>query len=336
MRTEISNSVKEFDSQWDTLCSSVYQKRLFLFHAEKHNPCNQKYYLGYNDDNQLVSGAVVYSSKVNVLTFSKYCINLPMTIIGLPASVDASGMVGESQCYSDLVREVLNNERGVVLCLNYESDFYFNSIVQMETLPSLVSDHLFLTWETYLESLRHNYRRRIIKAEQRFKNIKKTKSLCNQFSREHYELYLNILKRTKTKIETLSFSFFEQLPKEYMLHSFYIGKKLVTWHITTFDKGIYYFLFGGINYELRDKYDAYYNNLIQIIKGAILLKSKTINLGQTAEISKNRMGARFIRKKMFLYHKNLLIRSIFRLAKNFLSYKIKAIEVNIYKKKLQS
>ena len=336
MRIEISNSIKEFDYQWDTLISSVYQKQYFLLHAEKHNPCQQRYYLAYNDDNQLVSGAVVYTSKVNVLTFAKYCINLPMTIIGIPVSVDAPGLVGEKLYFPELINAIFKSEEGIILCNNYESKIPLRDIIEMQTLPTLIRNGFEVSWEAYLKTLRHGYRRRILKAESKFNNIKTLETMCMEFSDDHYNLYMNIMNRTKTKIETLSKIFFTELPKEFRLHSFYINNKLITWHISIFEKGTYYFLFGGINYELRDKYDAYYNNLIQIIKEAIRLKSKSVNFGQTSEVSKNRLGAKFMKKKMFLFHKSILIRLIFRYFKNFLSYEIKSAEVNIYKKNLQT
>ena len=69
---------------------------------------------------------------------------------------------------------------------------------------------------------------------------------------------------------------------------------LLAWHISIFDDS---FLFGGINYELRDRFDSYCNNLISIIKEGFDTQCKTINFGQnsiktTAEfIIKNKIPA---------------------------------------------
>ena len=131
MKIVIKESARELDPNWDILCDSIYQKKKFLVHAEKYNDCNQRYYLGYNG-NGLETGGVVYSLKVNVLTFAKYRLTLPMTIIGIPASVDAQGIVGNRNYYEELVNEILKNESGLILCLNYNSSLNIKSFV----LPS--------------------------------------------------------------------------------------------------------------------------------------------------------------------------------------------------------
>ena len=331
MKIVKKESSKELDPNWDILCDSIYQKEKFLSHAEKYNSCNQRYYLGYNE-NDLEVGAVVYSLKVNVLTFVKYRLTLPMTIIGIPASVDAQGIIGDSNCYEELVNEILKSERGMILCLNYIKSLNIKKKIEMQTLPTMIHNCYSSSWEMYLQSLRHNYRRRIIKAEQKFEGISVKRETCSQFSTEHYQLYLNIIKRTKTKLETLKKDFFLHLPTEYLLHSFYSSNKLITWHISVSGNNVYYFLFGGINYSLRDKFDSYFNNLIHILKEAAELNSVSINFGQTAEVSKNRLGANAIKKKMFIYHKNPIIRLLFRLSKSLLGYRLKLSMVNIYKR----
>ena len=334
MEIVIKYSIKNIDPNWDDLRNSVYQKINFLDHAEKFNPCKQRYYLGYIND-ILHVGAVVYELKVNLLTFASFHFKLPMKIIGIPASVDAKGLIGDSKFYTELISFILKKESGLTLCLNYDYSLKIKRIIEMHTLPTLIYNSCISSWKEYLKTLRHSYRRRILKAEKKFQTVHVKKNECSQFTDEHYELYLNIINRTKTKLEILTQDFFSNLPSEYILYSCYSKKELIAWHITVFDKGIYYFLFGGLNYTLRDKYDAYYNNLIQIIKEGVNLKSDLINLGQTAEISKNRLGAKIINKKMFLFHKNIFIRSIFRLCKNLLSYRIKSNEINIYNKNLQ-
>ncbi|MCJ7757214.1 MAG: GNAT family N-acetyltransferase [Gillisia sp.] len=324
------NKANDIDPNWDRLRNSVYQKRDFLIHAENFNPCEQRYYLGYNED-ALVAGAVAYKLKVNILTFAKFNFTLPMMVIGIPVSVDAKGLIGNDFFSKEMVSEILKKESGLIICLNYDHSLNIKNIIEMQTLPTLVHSSFKSPWEEYLQLLRHNYRRRILNAEKKFKTISAEKHLCTEFTDEHYRLYLKIMQRTKTKLEILSKDFFSNLPSNFTLYSFYAESELIAWHITVFDKGIYYFLFGGLNYALRNKYDAYYNNLIQIIKEGADLNSDSINLGQTAEISKNRLGASFVEKKMFLFHKNSILRFLFRLGKNVLGYKLKTEVVNVYK-----
>lgn len=325
------DSANELDPNWNLLCDSVYQKDKFLKHTEKYNRCNQRYFLAY-EESGFVAGAVVYSLKVNMLTFAKHSLNIPMTIIGIPASVDAYGIVGNEIYYDELLNEIIKNEKGIILCLNYNKSLRINDIIEMKTLPTMIYDRDASSWENFLESVRHNYRRRILKAQNKFDGIVIKKGLCSQFTNEHYRLYLSIMSRTKTKLEILQKEFFLNLSSEYVLYSFYSDNELITWHITTSSEGIYYFLFGGINYSLRDKYDSYFNNLIHVVKEGINIKSESINLGQTAEVSKNRLGAKSIEKKMFIYHKNPLFRLMFKSMKSFLGYQINSEMVSIFKR----
>jgi hypothetical protein len=329
------DSAIELDPNWNRLCDSVYQKDKFLKHAEKYNSCNQRYFLGF-EESVLVAGAVVYSLKVNMLTFAKHSFNIPMTIIGIPASVDAYGIIGNEIYYEELLNEIIKNENGIILCLNYNQSMRINDIIEMKTLPTMIYDCDASSWEKYLESIRHNYRRRILKAQNKFDGVTIKKDFCSQFTDEHYHLYLNIIKRTKTKLEILEKEFFMNLSSEYTLHSFYSDNDLITWHITISNKGVYYFLFGGINYDLRDKFDSYFNNLIYVVKEGVTIRSKSINLGQTAEVSKNRLGAKSIEKKMFIYHKNPLIRLMFKSLKSFLGHQLNSEMVSIFKRELVS
>jgi hypothetical protein len=254
-----------------------------------------------------------------------------MNVIGIPASVDSSGLIGHEAYYDILVNHILSKEKGLVLCLNYNSLLENAKIVQLETLPTLIFYNRFPTFEKYITELRHTYRRRVKLAIERFKKIRKEQTQCSLFTETHYQLYLAIMKRTKTKLEILSFDFFSKLPDDFILTSYYAEKNLITWHITCTFKNVYSFLFGGIDYELRDTYEAYYNNLLGIICEGIEKGSSILNLGQTAELPKMRVGGQMIKKRMFIYHNNWLLRLLFTLFRNQLGYKAKQSNLKVFK-----
>ena len=113
------HSARELNDDWDLLAVSIYQKRSFLAHLEKNNFSHQRYYLYYHDHN-LCAGAVVYSLKINLFTFSKLNLNLPMQIIGLPISNDENGLLGTAKYTELLISEIFKKEHGIVLCLNHQ------------------------------------------------------------------------------------------------------------------------------------------------------------------------------------------------------------------------
>jgi hypothetical protein len=325
------SSIESIKHSWDNLVTDYFQTSEFSLHLEKYNKCFQRYYTLY-DRNNLMAGAIVYTLPINLLTFSKKKLTLPMNVIGVAVSVDSSGLIGDSAYYDTLIDLIIKNEKGIILCLNYESKLNQHRLIQLNALPTFIVKHHFVDFNLYLNKMRHPYRRRVIQAMKYFEDVIKTTELCSSFTDEHYTLYLNIMKKSKTQLEVLSKDFFKNLPENFTLTSYYNKKKeLIIWHITCEYKDVYSFLFGGINYEKRDEYHAYYNNLIGIIKEGIVKGYKTINLGQTAEVPKMRLGGERILKKMFIYHRNSLVRFILKVFKKQLEHKGNSETLKVFK-----
>lgn len=323
--------IEPVKEQWNSLTGDYFQAAGFSEHLQKYNYCNQRYYLLY-ESNNLKAGAIVYTLPVNLLTFSKKELRIKMNVIGIAASVDSSGIIGDPLYFDQLVAEILSREKGIVLCLNYNGEISVPGIVKLQTLPTVIFKHDFDNFETYLRSMRHHYRRRMVLASARFRDVETITGSCLAFTEEHYKLYLNILSRSKTKLETLTSDFFKNLNSDFTLTSYYNKDKvLLTWHITCSYREVYSFLFGGINYESRDEFEGYYNNLLGIIKEAIEKGFKTVNLGQTAEIPKMRVGGKLVPKRLFLYHHSSLIQMLLKLFKPLLEYKQKSKPLNVFK-----
>jgi len=332
MKIEKLTTLVAIEKTWDTLITDYFQSCTFLNHLERYNFCSQRYYV-FSENNIPIAGAIVYTLKVNILTFSKRNFYLTMNVIGVPTSVDSSGLIGNQKYYEALVTHILKQEKGLVLGLNYENLLNINSVVQLNALPTIVFANRFDSFENYLDSMRHHYRRRAKKAIKQFIDVKVVHGSCSLFTDDHYGLYLNIMSKTPTKLEVLTKSFFTNLLDNFILTSYYHQNELLTWHITCKSDQVYSFLFGGIHYELRDQFDSYYNNVLGIIKEGIEGGYKTINLGQTAEVPKMRVGGLVVSKKMFIFHKNWLLRNIFKLFKKQLEYKTNNEVLNVFKQK---
>jgi hypothetical protein len=325
-------SIEPIKHSWDTLVTDYYQTYDFSCYLETYNKCSQRYYVLY-DCEVLKAGAILYTLPVNVLTFSQRKLSLLMNVIGVAASVDSSGLLGEAKYFNIIIDYILAHEKGVTLCLNYDSTIIHNQLIQLNALPTIVLKHNFNDVGSYLNNMRHHYRRRAIHAMNKFEEIVKTYESCNCFTDVHYRLYINVMEKSKTKLELLSKDFFTNLPNNFMLTSYYnIEKVLLSWHITCEYKDVFSFLFGGINYEKRDEFHAYYNNLIGIIHEGIDKGYKIINLGQTPEIPKMRLGGECIPKNMFIYHSNIMIRFIFKILRKQIEYKCNSETLMVFKK----
>lgn len=316
---KVLNSISACDDNWNNLGPSVFMKTEFLRHLEKTNSCGQTYY-EYHLDGALVAATLVYTLKIDLFTFSSLSLPIKVRIIGIPASVAAPPIIGDKKYYEVLLKEILNIEKGLVLGLNFLESYLEDQVVAMNTLPTLIASVQDLSFYNYVQRMRHPYRRRIKKSIAVFNAIETKQESCSEFSNSHYVLYKAIMARTTTKLETLSIQFFQNLPAPFILTSHYFDETLIAWHITVKDDSILFFLFGGLNYEYRDRFNSYFNNLLSIFNIAFNNGLDVIDFGQTAELSKMRVGALRESRKMFFFHKNWAIKMLLKLFKPFISY----------------
>ncbi len=120
MKIEKVHTVLAIPDEWDNLATCFYQKKQFLLHSQNWNRCNQRYYLAY-EDNRLVAGAVVYTLKLNLFTYSKFTLRVKMQITGIPCSVSCQGLIGNNQYAYELLDHIFSAEKGLCLALNLEN-----------------------------------------------------------------------------------------------------------------------------------------------------------------------------------------------------------------------
>lgn len=326
----ISFSPENLGNEWDQIADFYFQSREFLSHLQKYNPCSQRYYELFSGD-KLIAGTVLYTLKINLFTFLNIPSPLKMQVIGIPASVATPPLIGDPACFRYLFEEILKKEKGFILGLNMRDDYLRDKVLNMRTLPTIILKEKFSSIESYENALRYNYRRRIHNIRKKFRNVTVVSGSCSIFTGEHYRLYLEIMKRTRTKLETLSEDLFRNLPPKFILTTYYSGEKMLSWHITCVDGNGLFFFFGGLDYSLRDDFQSYNNNLLGIISEAITRQSDFIDFGQTAESAKCRLGAKPEERRMFFYHRNPLIFYIIRPFKNLLTYSNMAEVHNVFK-----
>lgn len=306
---------------WDSFGSSYFQSREFLLHAQKFNPCRQRYYT-YSESEKLQACAVVYTLRLDILTYLKIKSPLKMHIIGIPCSVSASGIFGESLACNKLKEYIFKHEKGFVLCLNMPQKPEGSKRAVGTTLPSIIINNSFGSWDDYIKCMRHPYRRRMRAILSKSGNLNLEKLPCQRFNKEMYQLYLEVYKRSKGKLEKLSFDFFCQLPGIFKLTACYHDNKLIGWNITVNHKKTHYFFLGGIDYSYNRKFSTYFLLLSEIVKDAINQKAEIIELGQTAETPKIRLGGKPVPLFMEAKHSNRFFNFLLHKSAPLLSYKL--------------
>lgn len=321
----------DLSEEWDNNTNVYYLKKAFLNHIHKFNYCQQRYYELYKNE-QFIVGTIVYTLDVNLFTFSKFGLKTKMNVIGIPVSIATEPVVGDKNNLDELLWDIIKLEKGLILGLNFMAEYCKEKVVNLRTLPTIVLDNTFLSLDQYYNKMRHNYRRKLKLHSNNFTNIKTVVTDCANFNKEHHDLYIKITNRTHTKLEELSLEFFKNLPDNFILTSHFNENEMLAWQICTRDNGNLFFFFGGMNYTLRDKYSSYYNNLLSIVKYAIDNNLQQIDLGQTAELVKLRMGGKISERKMFLFHKNRIVFILLKLFRGIIEYTSKEKEPNVFKK----
>jgi hypothetical protein len=322
----------DLPEEWNKLAHNYFQKTKFLNYSEKYNPCQQRYYLCY-EDGDILSAAIVYSLQLDLFTFTFIRKSFKMNIVGIPCSVTSQGIFGESASMEDLKNHIYKVEKGLVLILNLEERPTEGSNAIGNTLPSILFSNQYLDWDDYQSSLRSDYRRRLKRIYQANKSLRFEKKSCSAFTIEMHKQYLNVYKHSSSKLEKLSFDFFKNLPKEFILRVCLYNETIVGWNIAIQNQNINYFFLGGINYEQNKQYQIYLGLLSKLIEDGIACKSEIIDLGQTAEIPKMRMGGKPKALFMEAHHNNWVLNKLLKLCSPFLEYQRKFGNTNVIKKK---
>lgn len=307
------------NSNWDNLAEFYFQKKEFLIHLHQYNPCHQRYYELYLDD-KLIVGTVVYTLTIDLFTFANIHSPIKINVIGLPVSVATPPIIGDATEYEYLLSELIRLEKGVIAGFNLMKDFLTCKTINLRMLPTIILNLKCNNIDEYEQSLRTPYRRRLHRIMEKFNEVRTETSDCSAFTQEHYALYLQIMSKTTTKLEILSYNAFRWLPLNFRMTTYYHNSQMLCWHIICNDNEQLFFFFGGMNYALRDQYQSYNNNLLGILNAAFELNYNTIDFGQTAEVAKSRLGGEKSERRMFIYHRNPLLLFIFKLCKNLINY----------------
>jgi len=265
---------------------------------------------------------------MNVLTFGRFKLVLPITMIALPVSLDGEGFEGDIQ---ELIADY-KRRFGLFLLLNLRNiDSIPDNIPVGKTLSTCVFTNEFNTFDDYKASLRSHYRRRLQLA------LMKSQPLCIQtippceFDEALYNTYLHVLKVSQYPLETLPIEYFQQLDDEIVV--FFEGNKKIAFVALKYMQNDLYFLFGGMTYEVLEKYDLYYTMLIFIIQQGIKKQVNRIYFGQTAESSKCRLGCTLENRYMSVFTKYNLINWFLRKMMPFAEYKIPTKEYHVFSEK---
>lgn len=312
------SSPQDLPSDWDNYCTSYFQTREFLNHCQIYNPCKQRYYI-LKENSRFLCGAIVYTLRLDILTYLGIPSPLKMKVSGIPCSVSSSGIIGNEDSFGILINHLLSIEKGFLLYLNSDNKIASAHVAHGRTWPTIILEHNFKSFDSYIASLRSEYRRRIKQIDTFCYQVSFHDVPMYNFSDIHYQQYRNVHSRSKGKLETLNIDFFKNLPQCFNLTEIHYNNRLVGWTIANYYKETCSFFLGGQDYAVEPRM-VYLAKLHQIIKKAITKGYFRIDLGQSAEVPKMRFGGIVTEKYMAAHHSNWLINKIVCLSSGLLSY----------------
>jgi hypothetical protein len=316
-------SASDLSPAWDDLATCGFQRREFLSHTERHNPCAQRYYWTGT------AGAVVYSLRLDLLTFLRLPSPVTLHVIGIPASVSTPGLLGAPADVNDLVRGILDRESGLVVGLNLDHPIDVDGLACGRTLPAVVIDRAFRSWDDYRSSLRSDYRRRLDRTLAESSDVESERLPCASLDDGMHALYLDVFRRSDAKLECLGPSFFRHLPPWFHLTVNRRGGRLSSWHVAGTCGTCRCFFLGGVD---RAGFDAAYRRLlVGVVREAIEDGATRVQLGQTAEVPKTRLGGRIVEKGMFGWHSFPGLAWLLRQGRGLLEYRKRVPEAHVFR-----
>lgn len=269
-----------------------------------------------------------YFTKLNLLSFQKGKIQKKIRIIGLPPSISLEGYHVENNQGMDEIVDWLQEQSGHTLVINSENPLT-GCFSCVPTLPSVIIENRFDDFDHYLIELRSHYRYRAVKAMKKFESVIHKQN--ETFDKALYDLYDAVYEKSEYPLAKNDMVFFEQFPG--MIEQFYVGEKPIGFCQYYIAEETLYFMFCGIDYESLATYDTYLNMLLIIIQKGIEAGVKIIDLGQTTETIKQKLGGTL--KPMYIchFHRNRIIRSLMKRAMPLLGYTAPMTRYHVFKNK---
>jgi len=323
---EIIKSAKGLPAEWDeAIGGNAALKKENLILLEEINPCQQEYILFR--DKKIYAVLVKYVLKIDIFCYSKLRLYLPITIIGIPCSVAEPGyhFVGDM---STGVVEYISELKGAKLILNASGDLDMPGFTKGYTLPDCKLNIRWRSFEEYLQGLRSHYRYRYKKALEKAAALS-VEMLAGEFDSKLYHLYEQVYDKSAYKLEKLPIDFFRQAEADIAVFK-QEGEPIAFVQYQIHDKKLN-FLFGGLDYSMNQRYDLYQNMLLYLVRVAIEKDCTILDLGQTAEEMKCRLGAVQEEKYLYIHYNNRVINWFIKKFSRIFSYRIPELNLKVFK-----
>jgi predicted N-acyltransferase len=164
-------------------------------------------------------------------------------------------------------------------------------------------DGRFADFAGYRAALTSHYRNDVRRSERKFGaaglrvvHLHDAEEIRRVYSADVHRLYEAVVARATVKLETLPLEFFRELtrrlPDLVGLTVIYDRDRIVAFNWGMMDGRVHHFLFCGMDYTAARDADLYFNLMYQQLDDALRCGPVRIEVGQTADMFKARLGCR--------------------------------------------
>jgi len=202
--------------------------------------------------------------------------------------------------------------------LNFYDELVKRGYVRIHNLPNTKIKIKWKSFDEYLNSMRSQYRWKIVGRMKRFYRDDISMRILRGFSDyadRLEQLWMNVYQNaTEYKRERLTDLFFTNIDKYLKDRSAVLlaekGDRIIGFTLLFFDDETLIPIYSGLDYNYNEIYCIYFNLLYKIVDVAITEGMKDIDLGITTLVPKKEMGAEVVRLKMYMRHFNPLLNKI--------------------------
>lgn len=326
---KIVGSPDELPDQWDDTFGvpGLFCHKKILGHLFATSPLKQEYFSLEQPGQRPLYGTVCRSNLP--FTVGPVTIYRPTTICSLPIPFSTDpGFTDEARLNE--VAGILNEFQGGFQIITGLSA----RVADMpgwscrRHFPTVDLDIRWGTYGEYLEGFRSDYKSRITQALARGSRIKSRLIEPDELDENMHALYTAVARRYNSMV--LPRDYFIKFPYENYILGLEADEAIWAWAFLVPKGRHLYFLFGGFNDRLNNEYNIYYNLLLAIVRFSIERKFEKINLGQTAELSKMRIGGYTVERYQLVRHTNPIINQILQKTDIF-EYRKKYPTPNVFK-----
>jgi len=334
---KIFDKAQDLPPEWDERAgNNPYLHRNFLVFLEKEFPQQQKYYIFYNSKNQPDTIFTTFKNKnLNLGLLTKRKLIVDATMVAVPIWVKRPGMVIGDETQKNAL-DYIKKLKGCKFIQCITDPKIKQGFIRGTAAPACTLDIKWKTFNEYIAALRSNYRYRYNKA------LKKSAPLIMEiqkdnaeFSDELYELYNQVEKNAKIKIDRLPIGFFRSnLFKNLVFYSNTPDKKPVGFVQLLENGDELIFEFVGFDYDSNAQYQTYHRMLLEIIRYGIENGFKKIDFGQTADDTKLKLGCHYEYLNVYLNVSNPFKHFLFKVLAKFIDYKPLKPNFNVFNKEV--